>query len=381
MKILKSNLENIRKLLMIVPILLALSPVFAVTCEQQCDSDGYDYYICSGIDYTSHSECQAQPSFSYCYNSYVEKLGTTCFGQCFCYEINMCGVDNTECNSACSSIGCSGTTFDIQTPTNLPTDTFVGDWSDWYANVDNTGGIGAFSYIECHVKDPSGDNYYPIADSCGQIYSGSDINHHIQIQVNEVGTWELLSCSVYEAQGTGICNPPYVYRDEYDFFPTHTWEVTSSSCPLTTFGECEAYQDGFLKCFANHIGECEYYSLLGLYCWSDFRDCETFYVPARYCSAGACFEYSGTTPSTTTTTIVTTSGTTTILATTTTQMPLEDLGEPFETSDLPNELRFLSNLSSGLFNMSGSILGGLILIVFALSIATIIIIIGKRSLD
>lgn len=60
---------------------------------------------------------------------------------------------------------------------------------------------------------------------------------------------------------------------------------------------------------------------------------------------------------------------------------LADLGEPFNTTDMPTELNFLSNLSSGLLNLSGSIVAGLFLLVFALSVATIIIVIGKRSLQ
>jgi len=234
-------------------------------------------------------------------------------------------------------------------------------------NIANTGSICAYAYSECHVRSPSGSNYYVTSDSCSVIYSGSTRIAHTQKQVNEVGTWQLLSCSVYEAQGEGVCQTPLVYRDEYDFSPTHTWDVTTSACPPSTFGQCTAGQEGYFQCFANHMGYCEYYSGIGLYCWTNLGDCSP-----QICSGGSCVSV------TTTTTPVSTT-TTTVAGTTTTTVESE-LGEPFDTSDMPSELNFLRNLTFGIFSMSSSIMVGLFLLVFALSIATVIIIIGKRSL-
>ena len=56
------------------------------------------------------------------------------------------------------------------------------------------------------------------------------------------------------------------------------------------------------------------------------------------------------------------------------------LGEPFNTTNMSTELTFLQNLTSGLLNMASQIMVGLFLLVLALSFATIIMLIGKRSL-
>jgi len=365
-----------KKLPLILPLLILLSPVLGITCQQSCEGSGYDYYICSATNYNGAFSCHATPPYSYCYNSYTEKFGTDCASRCFCYSINTCGKDNTECGTACSSSGCAGTTIDIVGVINRPADTFLNDWSSWDVDYVNTGSVSIWAYVECHVRNPSGTNLY-ISSGCSYIYSGYDETvTNEQVYVSQTGTWTLLSCSVYEAQGFSPCSSPLVYRDEYDLSPPHTWDVTSSACPPTTFGQCTSGYEGYFQCFANHLGYCEYYSGIGLYCWTDYRDCQTFYSPPRCCSAGACITCSGTT----TTVPATTTTTTPSITTTTSEVGISDLDEPFNTSDMPDELRFMNNLTTGLFSMSGSIIAGLFLLVLALSIATIIIVIGKRSL-
>jgi hypothetical protein len=365
-----------KKLSLILPLLILLSPVLGATCEQTCASSGFDYYVCSAFDYTGAFSCHFSSPLSYCYNSYTEKFGTDCATRCFCFKINDCGCSNLECSGVCGVSGCAGTTLNINSITSLPADTFLNDYSTWDVNIQNTGSICAYTYAECHVRSPTGVNYY-VTDGCGSIPAGSTHTVYPQRQVNEIGTWQLLSCSIYEAQGEGVCQAPMIYRDEYDFSPTHTWDVTTSSCPPTTFGECPSGYDGYFQCFANHIGHCEFYSGIGKYCWTDFRNCQTFYLPeVRCCSAGACIPCTGTT----TTTISGTTTTTLSVTTTTSEVGISDLDEPFNTTDMPDELRFMNNLATGLFNMSGSIIAGLFLLILALSIATILIVIGKRSL-
>jgi hypothetical protein len=83
------------------------------------------------------------------------------------------------------------------------------------------------------------------------------------------------------------------------------------------------------------------------------------------------------------TTYPTTSTTTSPLTTSTTSSPATttqpNLGEPFEDDDLPTELSFLKDMGIGLGSLTTGIIGGIALLVFALSMATIILLVGKKA--
>jgi hypothetical protein len=74
----------------------------------------------------------------------------------------------------------------------------------------------------------------------------------------------------------------------------------------------------------------------------------------------------------------TTPSTTTIAGGTSTSTTTTGLSEPFETNNNPEEVNFIKDLGIGMSSLTTGFVGGLILLVFALSVATIILLIGRR---
>ena len=109
-----------------------------------------------------------------------------------------------------------------------PLDTKLGNWAIATVYAKNNGGMGCWGFVDCDFVTPNGLHEYP-GDFCRFIYPGSTEIFNPNLIVDEVGTWNVASCSIYSSDD-GSCELLHL-EDEWSNLGT--FEIYTITTPTT----------------------------------------------------------------------------------------------------------------------------------------------------
>ncbi len=157
----------------------------------------------SGLTRTNNSQCaqiQARSQKTLTLQMRADETGTWTVTSCV-----LGASPNQDCSQAAvndtrSNVG----TFDAAAPSTLiiaqiiPKDTLNGTAEDINVKVDNALADSRFGRVTCNIKKPSGASVSRTS-SCARVGAGTARDFVVSDTVNEIGTWNVTSCSVFES--------------------------------------------------------------------------------------------------------------------------------------------------------------------------------------